>query len=88
MTTNEPTPQPESQPTPPAQPSRGAKVLSGVGTGISMVGRVMIVLYALFLIAVGIVIFSAAPSGWWVGVLVILYALYLLIPGGNKFVIY
>lgn len=63
----------------PAKPGRN---------GLRVFSRVVLTIYGSVLGVIGLVILFASPSSKWIGLIPILYGLYLIIPGGRKWVIY
>lgn len=79
----------------PEQPGGGTsgfekadKAMNVAGRAASAVGTGIVKLWGLIILAAGIAIIAILPEAWWAGVLVALYGLYLVWPGGNKWVIY
>jgi hypothetical protein len=74
--------------TPAARPSTGARVVNGIGRGFTIVvGVVWLVIGSVSFVAACANPGSAA-IGFIAGPLIVLYAIYLLKPGGWKFIIY
>lgn len=59
------------------------KVVDGVGAVVNGTATVIMKLYGLGLLIAGIAIIIVTPAGWWAGLLVAAYGVYLLLPGGK-----
>ncbi len=68
--------------------SKAGKALDAAGRVVDATGTAITKLYGLVLLVVGIVGIFVLPSAWWAGILLALYGLYLVWPGGAKWVIY
>lgn len=63
------------------------KAASGVETAFSVIGLILLKLWALLLIAGAVIVVVLVPSLWWAALLFGGYGLYLLLPG-EKWVIW
>lgn len=67
---------------------KAEKVASGAGAVVSGIGWLILKLYALVLIAGGVAVMIYAPGGSaFLGLIFIVYGIYLIAPG-SKFVVY
>lgn len=74
-----------------AQPSgfeRADGVLSAIGSAANSTGRFLSKIYGVLAVIVGLAILFIAPSSWWVGLIIGGYGVYLLWPGGDKWVVW
>ena len=74
--------------TPAAAPGQRPTAAPSNRSVFRAVSRVVLTVYGSILGIIGLVILFASPSSNWIGLIPILYGLYLIIPGGRKWVIY
>ncbi|GAA4480910.1 hypothetical protein GCM10023190_26240 [Enteractinococcus fodinae] len=67
---------------------RADKVADGVETAMDFLSIAMVYVLGLLAIVFAILGLIYVPSMWWVALLLGGYGIYLLIPGGDKWVIY
>lgn len=73
------------------QPSgfeRADGVLSAIGNAANSTGRFLSKIYGVLAVIVGLAILFVTPSSWWAGLIIGGYGVYLLWPGGDKWVVW
>lgn len=72
-------------------PQRESKFRAGIGavdSALETTGSILTTVYGFILLAVAIVVFFVIPPAWFFALPVAAYGVYLMWPGGWKFVIY
>lgn len=62
--------------------------LSAIGSAANSTGRFLAKIYGFVAVLIGLGMIFVAPSAWWAGLIVAAYGVYLLWPGGDKWVVW
>lgn len=62
--------------------------LSAIGSAANSTGRFLSKIYGAVAVLLGLAMLFVTPSAWWAGLIVAAYGVYLLWPGGDKWVVW
>ncbi|UVI36344.1 hypothetical protein [Brevibacterium spongiae] len=62
--------------------------LSAIGSAANSTGRFLSKIYGVVAVLIGLAMLFVTPSAWWAGLIIAGYGVYLLWPGGDKWVVW
>lgn len=78
----------DSETTKPSGFEKADRVLTTIESAANTTGRFLAKIYGVIAVIIGLAIVFVVPAGWWVGLILTAYGVYLVWPGGDKWVVW